>query len=181
MAFGREGEHLHKESLAGSTQYDRTRPPRTSQVRLAYKATCASEAGHSADVEALVWMISSWADRKDTNQSHTLSETGKDSSPTSSDSRGAGRSEWRGRGRLAAKEKRPCYMDKSSRADDICNGCHKKASWPGLDHQVERTVAALRQRDFDTLVRAVNSWTELMADEPTSPPDTGQEYSWDSG
>ena len=50
----------------------------------------------------------------------------------------------------------------------------QRASRPGLDHQVERTVPALRQRDVDMLVRAINSWTELMVDEPPSPPDSLQ-------
>ena len=54
------------------------------------------------------------------------------------------------------------------------------ASRPGFDHQVERTVPALRQRDVDMLVRAIYSWTELMVEEPPSPTDTGQDYSWDS-
>ena len=130
LGVGREGERLRRESQAGSSQRDRMRPPRTSQVGFAYEATNAPETSQPRDVEALVRMVGSWMDRQDTKQSRTSSETDKDPTPTWSDSRGTRGGGWRGRGRRPATGgNRPRYADKSSRVDDICIGCRKRGHW----------------------------------------------------
>src|SRR5271156_6712588 len=96
-----EGERLRRETQAGSSQRDRTRPPRTPQIGLAYEATSTPEIGHASDVDALVRLIGSWADRQNTNQLRTLSETAKNPGSFTADSRGAERGGGGGRGRQA--------------------------------------------------------------------------------
>ena len=100
------------------------RPQQTSSGGLAYKATSTPGTSRTIDVEALVGMVSSWVDRQGTNQLRTSSGTGKHSAPNVSDSQKVGNGRGGGRGWPATKEKRPRYVDKSLRPNDIGNGCH---------------------------------------------------------
>ena len=129
LGVGREGQRRRSEPPTGSTPRDRTRPPRAPQAGLAYKAAKAPDTGQTIDVEALVKMVSSWTDKKDTNQPRTSSGAGKDVVPESSDPPKAGKGGGGGRGRPATRGRRPQRADKSSRADDICGRCQKKGHW----------------------------------------------------
>ena len=134
LGVGREGQRQRQETLtSGSSQRDRTRPPRTPGAGLAYQiAASAPETGQVIDVEALVRAVQSWTGKTDIQKSSTSPGPAKVPHKNYSDSRKAKeRDSSPDRGESTAKEKRSesSAARRKFRANDVCRDCQQKGHW----------------------------------------------------